>query len=74
MRTAWRARLGGLAWWLREYFGENDYARYREAWRARHAAAGDTCDAAGHQHHLMTEREYFTWRLSHKYGSAINHC
>ena len=74
-------RLGG-AWraaryWVREFFGENDYARYVADWQARHTGgeAGMACTLpAGAEHRMMTEREFFSYRLQIRYGNGVQRC
>lgn len=56
-------------YWVREFFGENDYARHVAEWQARHA--GIEPDGT---HHLMSEREFFEYRLKIKYGGVIQRC
>lgn len=56
-------------YWVREFFGENDYARYVAEWQARHAEL-----APDETHHLMTEREFFDYQLQVKFGGAIQRC
>ncbi len=60
---------GFLRYWIREYFGENEYARYVEAWKAAHH--GKECTEG---HHLMTEREFYQHRLDLKYGPGMQRC
>jgi uncharacterized short protein YbdD (DUF466 family) len=68
------ASLREIRYWVREFFGENDYARYVAEWRAAHGgiepAAADP--AAGHR--LLTEREFFADRCRLKYGTGVQRC
>jgi uncharacterized short protein YbdD (DUF466 family) len=61
LRTAW--------YWLREFFGENAYARYVADWQARHAGMPPTGE-----HRLLTEREFFSNWIEQRYGSASGRC
>lgn len=63
------ARWRTVRYWVREYFGENEYARYVAAWQARHAGM----DGDG-EHRMMTAREFFDHRLAVKYGGVIQRC
>ena len=70
-------RFDTARYWVREFFGENEYARYVADWQARHAA-GDHPEACslvpGGEHRMMSEREFFDYRLNIKYGGAIQRC
>ncbi len=69
----WR-RLG---YWIREFFGENDYARYVAEWNARpiESEAGSSSGApGGSEHRLLTEREFFSERCRVRYGSGVQRC
>ena len=72
LHERWRT----LCYWVREYFGENDYAQYVAEWQARHPAGGTATPNALEPpgHHLMTEREFFTYRLGIKYGTNFQRC
>lgn len=56
-------------YWVREFFGENDYARHVAEWEARHAGTGPD-----ETHRLMTEREFFEYQLQIKYGGVVQRC
>jgi uncharacterized short protein YbdD (DUF466 family) len=73
VRSPWAA----ACYLIREFFGENDYARYVADWKARHAEG--KCGTAGgaeigDDHHMMTEREFFEERLRIKYGGNVQRC
>lgn len=74
MPAAWGQRWQQLCWWVREYFGENDYGRYVAAWQARHSAQSDCTERESGEHRLLSPSEYFTWRLTHKYSVGVTHC
>jgi uncharacterized short protein YbdD (DUF466 family) len=67
-----RARWQRARYWIREFFGENDYARYVADWRARHPEGGAAAHGGGHR--LLTEREFFDERLRIKYGGGVQRC
>lgn len=63
--------LRGAWWWVREYFGEHDYDRYLDDWRARHAALDPTEQAT---HQPLTRRAFFEERIQIKYGGTVQRC
>lgn len=67
--TGLSKRWERLLYWVREFVGENDYARYVAEWQAKHA--GLEC-ADGHR--PMTEREFFAYRTELKFGGVVQRC
>ncbi len=68
---------GRLRYWIREFFGENDYARYVAEWKARHGESEGGVSSsvpAGREHRLLTEREFFSERCRVRYGSGVQRC
>ena len=61
------SRWQRLHYWIREFLGENDYARYLEEWRRLH---GGTAEG----HRPLTAREFFGERLRVKYGGSVQRC
>jgi uncharacterized short protein YbdD (DUF466 family) len=61
------SRWGQLLFWVREFLGEHDYARYAADWQARHA---DDADGA----RPLTEREFFDERCRLRYGPGTQRC
>jgi uncharacterized short protein YbdD (DUF466 family) len=73
--AAVRDAAARLRYWIREFFGENDYPRYVAEWRASHGderGAGAGSGESGHR--LMTEREFFAERLRVKHGGTVQRC
>jgi uncharacterized short protein YbdD (DUF466 family) len=60
-----------IRYWIAEYFGENDYARYVAEWQARHAGL-DNPEQTEHQ--MMTAREFYQYRLDIKYDKKMQRC
>jgi uncharacterized short protein YbdD (DUF466 family) len=85
-----RRAAARLHYWIREFLGENDYARYVAEWHAAHRSIEDCATRATSParaaessagaarasagHRLMTEREFFAERLRVKYGGAVQRC
>jgi uncharacterized short protein YbdD (DUF466 family) len=72
-RSHAHTRWQQVRYWIREFFGENDYARYVADWNARHPEGGAAA-AHGGGHRLLTEREFFDERLRIKYGGGVQRC
>lgn len=60
-----------IRYWVAEYFGENDYARYVAEWQSQHS---DLENEARTEHHMMTPREFYEYRLDIKYGKKMQRC
>jgi uncharacterized short protein YbdD (DUF466 family) len=66
-----------LLYWIREFFGENDYARYLGEWRARHVTGepgSSTGARVGSEHRPLTEGEFFAERCRVRYGGGVQRC
>lgn len=64
-RAWWQA----VSYWTREFFGENDYARYIADWQERHGG-----DPGSHAHQPMSERKFFAYRVGVRYDTVSPRC
>ena len=77
VQAGWRT----IAYWTREYMGENDYLRYKQEWLVAHPDGfcdhhhdHDNGKPPAHQNIMMSERKYYQYKLDIRYNPNMQRC
>ena len=70
-----------IVYWVREYMGENDYQRYKQQWLVAHLDGfcgpqhdHDNGKPQAHHNNMMSEREYYQYKLDIRYNPTMQRC